>query len=173
DLFARRGIASLAFDKRGTGESTGDWRLSDFDALAEDVLAGVDFLRRDGRIRADKVGLWGVSQAGWVMARAAARSAAVAFLVPVPGGAVMPAEQELWRHHRNLEFPRVPERFIEVERKAGAMAYDWQRRHQLGRMPIPNPFADDNLNMFHDAPAVLGRVRQPVLAIFGGLDPLT
>jgi hypothetical protein len=40
-------------------------------------------------------------------------------------------------------------------------------------MPIPQPFQDDRLNMFHDAPAVLRRVRQPVLAIFGGLDTLT
>src|SRR5262249_4048650 len=73
--FAQHGIASLAFDKRGTGESTGDWQQSDFDDLADDVLAGVRLLRRDRRIRADKVGLWGISQAGWVMALAAARSA--------------------------------------------------------------------------------------------------
>jgi len=60
-----------------------------------------------------------------------------------------------------------------VERKAAGMAYDWQRRYQLGSMPLPNPFADDNLNMFHDAPSVLRRVRQPVLAVFGGMDTLT
>jgi dienelactone hydrolase len=173
DRFARHGIASLAFDKRGAGESTGDWRQADFDVLAEDVLAGVRFLRRDGRIRADKIGLWGISQAGWVIPLAAVRSADVAFIIPISGGAVTPAEQELWRHRQNLEFLGVRERFIEVERKAAAMAYDWQRRHQLGRLPIPNPFADDNLNMFHDAPAVLRQVRQPVLAIFGGMDTLT
>jgi hypothetical protein len=40
-------------------------------------------------------------------------------------------------------------------------------------MPIPNFFADDNLRMFHDAPAVLRQVKQPVLAIFGGMDTLT
>src|SRR5262249_18129472 len=89
------------------------------------------------------------------------------------GGAVMPAEQELWRQRQNLQFLGVPERFIEVERKAAAMAYDWQRRNQVGSMPLPNPFADDNLNMFHDAVAVLRNVRQPVLAIFGGMDTLT
>ena len=53
------------------------------------------------------------------------------------------------------------------------LAYDWQRLNRLGPMPIPQPFQDDRLNMFHDAPAVLRRVRQPVLAIFGGLDTLT
>jgi pimeloyl-ACP methyl ester carboxylesterase len=173
DRFARHGIATLAFDKRGVGESTGDWRRADFDELAEDVLAGVRFLRRGRRIRADKVGLWGVSQAGWVIPLAAARSEDVAFLVPISGGAVTPAEQELWRQRQNLAFLGVPARFIALERRAAALAYDWEQQTRLGRMPIPQPFADDKLNMFHDAPAVLRRVRQPVLAILGGMDTLT
>jgi dienelactone hydrolase len=173
DRFAREGIAVLAFDKRGSGSSGGDWRQADFDVLAGDVLAGVRFLRQDKRIRPDKVGLFGVSQAGWIIPLAASQSSEVAFIVPVSGGAVMPAEQELWRQRQNLEFLGVPERFIELARRAAAMEYDWQRRYQTGVMPLPSPFADDNLNMFHDAPAVLRRVRQPVLAVFGGLDTLT
>jgi len=173
DRLARSGIASLAFDKRGSGASTGDWRQADFGILADDVLAGVQSLRRNPRIRADKVGLFGISQAGWIIPLAASRSKDVAFVVPVSGGAVTPAEQELWRQRQNLEFLGVAERFINVERKAAAMAYDWQRRNQLGSMLLPNPFTDDNLNMFHDAPAVLRAVHQPVLAIFGGKDTLT
>jgi dienelactone hydrolase len=173
DRFARHGIATLAFDKRGSGESSGDWRRADFDDLVDDVLAGVAFLRRDKRIRADKVGLWGISQAGWIIPLAASRSRDVAFIVPISGAAVTPAEQEVWRQRQNLTFLGVPERFIELHRKGVMMAYQWHRRHQLGSMPIPNPFADDNLNMFHDAPAVLRQVRQPVLAILGGLDTLT
>jgi dienelactone hydrolase len=173
DRFAREGIAVLAFDKRGSGQSTGNWRTADFGELAEDVLAGVRYLQANQHIRADKIGLWGVSQAGWIIPLAAARSDAVAFIVPISGGAVMPAEQELWRQRQNLEFLGVPERFIAVERKAALLSYDWLRRYQLGSMPIPQPFADDNLNMFHDARAVLSRVRQPVLAILGGMDKLT
>jgi fermentation-respiration switch protein FrsA (DUF1100 family) len=173
DRFARQGIAVLAFDKRGVGESSGDWQKADFGELADDVLAGVQYLRRDSRIRADKIGLWGISQAGWIIPLAASRCPDVAFIVPISGGAVMPAEQELWRHRQNLEYLGVAERFIESERKAGMLAYDWDRQIRLGRMPLPQPFADDKLNMFHDAAAVLQRVRQPVLAILGGLDTLT
>jgi dienelactone hydrolase len=173
DLFARGGVACLYYDKRGAGESTGDWRAVDFDVLAEDVLAGVRFMQAQPRVRADKVGLWGVSQAGWIIPLAASQSNDVAFVVPVSGGAVMPAEQEVWRHRQNLLFLGVSERFIEAGRKASVMAYDWQRRNQTGRSPIPNVFADDQLNMYHDAAGVLRQVRQPVLAIFGGLDTLT
>src|SRR5262249_21988032 len=67
DRFARNGIAVLAFDKRGCGGSTGDWRQADFDELAGDVLAAFRHLRGDRRIRANKIGLWGISQAGWVI----------------------------------------------------------------------------------------------------------
>jgi pimeloyl-ACP methyl ester carboxylesterase len=173
DWFARHGIAVLAFDKRGCGESTGDWRQADFGELADDVLAAVRHLRGDSRIRGDKIGLWGVSQAGWVIPLAASRSDDVAFIVPISGGAVTPAEQELWRQRQNLEFLGVPERFIDLARQVAAVGFDWERENRLGHMPIPQPFEDQRLNMFHDAPAVLRRVRQPVLAIFGGLDTLT
>jgi dienelactone hydrolase len=173
DRLAREGIAVLTFDKRGSGASTGDWTRVGFDELAGDVLAGVHFLRQDKRIRADKIGLFGGSQAGWVIPLAASRSSDVAFIIPFSGGAVTPAEQELWRQRQNLAFLNVPARFVELERKAAAMVYDWQWRYQSGLVPLPNPFTDDNLNMFHDAPDVLRRVRQPVLAIFGGRDTLT
>src|SRR5262249_48498691 len=158
DRFARQGIAVLAYDKRGCGTSTGDWRLVDFEVLAEDVLAGVRSLCHDRRIRADKIGLWGISQAGWIIPLAASRSPDGAVIVPISGAAVMPAEQEVWRQRQNLEYLRVPERFIDVERKAVMLSYDWARQNRLGRMPIPEPFGDDHLNMFHDASAVLHRV---------------
>jgi pimeloyl-ACP methyl ester carboxylesterase len=173
DLFARHGIAVLAFDKRGSGESSGDSRQADFGELADDVLAAVRHLRSDSRIRGDGIGLWGISQAGWIIPLAASRSDDVAFIVPISGGAVTPAEQELWRQRQNLEFLGVPERFIDLERKVATLGYEWERDYRLGRMPIPQPFSDDRLSMYHDAPAVLRRVRQPVLAIFGGLDTLT
>jgi hypothetical protein len=46
--FAGLGYAVLAYDKRGTGGSTGDWKQADFAVLATDVLAGVRSLA--GRI---------------------------------------------------------------------------------------------------------------------------
>jgi alpha-beta hydrolase superfamily lysophospholipase len=52
DLFARNGIAALAYDKRGSGDSTGSYRTigADFRSLAEDVVAGVGHLRGRGDI---------------------------------------------------------------------------------------------------------------------------
>ncbi|MGI8983167.1 MAG: sigma factor [Acidimicrobiales bacterium] len=84
DLFARNGIAALAYDKRGSGGSTGSYREigADFRSLAEDVVAGVGHLRGRGDIDAGRVGVWGVSEGGYVVALAAA-SPEVAFVVGV------------------------------------------------------------------------------------------
>jgi dienelactone hydrolase len=163
----------LFYDKRGTGESTGNWQRAGFDQLVDDVLAGVRYLKTKERIAPDKIGLWGVSQAGWIIPLAASKSNDVAFVVPVSGGAVTPAEQETWRRRQNLVYLGVDERFIEAGRKAFVMAFEWQRGNQTGAMPLANPFASDDLNMYHDAAAVIANVRQPTLAIFGGLDTLT
>lgn len=68
-----------------------------FGELAEDVAAAVHFLRRRPEIRGDLVGLWGISQAGWVLPIAAGASRP-AFVITVSGagtGATV-AEQNLY-----------------------------------------------------------------------------
>lgn len=93
DVFARHGISVLLYDGRGAGESTGDFQTATFKDLAEDALAGVKFLKSRQNIKQDKVGLWGISQGGWVAPEAASISKDVAFLIIVSGAAVSPGEQ--------------------------------------------------------------------------------
>jgi uncharacterized protein len=59
DYFARRGIAALIYDKRGTGQSTGDWRTADFNDLAGDTLSAVRLLKNHARIDPKKIGIYG------------------------------------------------------------------------------------------------------------------
>lgn len=92
-LFARRGVAALVYDKRGTGASSGDWRRARFEGLAGDALAGVSLLKRRDDIRPDRIGLWGGSQGGWIATLAAARAADVAFLIIKAGPATTPARK--------------------------------------------------------------------------------
>ncbi len=97
DYFAQRGIAVLTYDKRGVGGSTGDWKTATFHELVEDVLAGVEFFKGRKEIDVRKIGLWGISQGGWLCPMAAACSSDIAFLVIVgaPSGTVR--EQQLQR----------------------------------------------------------------------------
>lgn len=93
-FFAGLGYAVLAYDKRGTGESTGDWKQADFSELAGDVLAGVRFLQSREDIRSDHVGLWGASQAGWIMPMVAARADEdIAFMIVHAGTGTTVQEQ--------------------------------------------------------------------------------
>lgn len=87
-LQAANGFAGLAFDKRGTGESEGDY-LQNFHVLADDVVAAVRWLRTQPEIDPDRIHLAGFSQGGWIAPLAALkdgniRSVLVGYGVMVP-----------------------------------------------------------------------------------------
>jgi hypothetical protein len=90
--YARRGIAALAYDKRGSGASTGAVSGATYEMFAADAAAAVEVLRRHGSVDPGRVGLWGLSEGEWV-APLAARQVAPAFLVLVSPSAMTPAEQ--------------------------------------------------------------------------------
>lgn len=92
--FLSRGFATLCYDKRGVGQSTGTFMfvgardsIPVFEDLASDMAAGVAFLRTRPEIDAKRVGLVGVSQAGWIVPIAAAKTQP-AFMVLLVGPTV-------------------------------------------------------------------------------------
>jgi pimeloyl-ACP methyl ester carboxylesterase len=96
DHFARRGVATLIFDKRGSGSSTGNWLDADFNDLAHDALACVQLLKSRKDINSKKIGLIGASQAGWVGPLAASMSRDVAFLIIISGPTVTVDREGWW-----------------------------------------------------------------------------
>lgn len=97
EAFALAGIAVLSWNKPGVGESSGDWRAQTFDDRASEVNDAIDYLRNRQEIDRNKIGMWGISQAGWIMPKVSARRTDVAFVVAVscPVGTVV--EQDLFR----------------------------------------------------------------------------
>ena len=85
DYLTRRGIAVLRVDDRGVGGSTGNVMRSTDDDFADDVLAGVAFLKGRKDIDGKRIGLIGHSEGGLVAPMAAARSPDVAFIVLMAG----------------------------------------------------------------------------------------
>ena len=69
-LFAAHGVATLAYDKRGTGGSEGEY-TQNFHVLARDVAAAVEALRARPDIDPELVHLQGGSQGGWIAPLAA------------------------------------------------------------------------------------------------------
>ena len=78
-ILVRRGIAVLAYDKRGNGQSRGNYpgeqaSTQTIDTLARDAQAAAGFLAAQPEIDARRVGLVGGSQAGWIIPLAASRA---------------------------------------------------------------------------------------------------
>ncbi len=96
---AKRGVASLLYDKRGVGESSGaSHDLASWDDLAGDVEGALALLRsRADVIDTSRIGLIGQSQGTWIIAKVAARNPAVKFLVSISGSGISAAEQETYR----------------------------------------------------------------------------
>jgi len=91
---ASRNVAILLPDKRGSGLSSGEWRLAGFEDFAADTNAGLDFVRSHTGIDPAQVGLVGVSQGGsWIAPIAAADRADLPFVVSLSGAAVTPNQQ--------------------------------------------------------------------------------
>ncbi len=90
------GFAVLRYDKRGVGDSGGVYEIAGnvpnserlFPVLAGDMLAGVEFLKTRPDVDPARIGLFGVSQAGWIIPLAASRSSDVKFMILVVGPTV-------------------------------------------------------------------------------------
>jgi pimeloyl-ACP methyl ester carboxylesterase len=95
EYLTRHGIATLIYDKRGVGKSTGDWKLSDFNNLAADAIASIDFLKQHKEINSRKIGIYGHSQGGMIGPLVASRSKDVAFVISGAGSAVPLYESEI------------------------------------------------------------------------------
>ncbi|HEX5944230.1 MAG TPA: alpha/beta fold hydrolase [Anaerolineales bacterium] len=87
------GIAVLVFDRRGSGASEGDFATADFEDLANDVIAVVEYLQSRPDITPNKIGLHGTSQGAWIAPIAAARKPDIACVVAVSASGVSPADQ--------------------------------------------------------------------------------
>src|SRR5262249_18410165 len=78
-VFVARGIAVLAYDKRGNGQSTGRYpgslaSGSTIRTLAGDAVAAARFLAAQRGIDRSRVGLYGLSQGGWIIPQAVGRA---------------------------------------------------------------------------------------------------
>ncbi len=152
EAFARAGIIALIYDKRSDYSRT----HRDFSALADDALAGIRKLRGMPGVDPDRVGLWGLSEGGWVAPLAASRAPGeVSFLITIGAPGLTPARTQAWNLNNRLTRAGVAPSTADAVVSTGmgiALA--------LGQFPAAD----------HDPVPVLRAVKQPVLAIWGELD---
>ena len=151
-FFARHGFAVLAYDKRGVRQSGGVYPgdLADestLDVLARDAEAAARFLAAQPGVDDARVGLWGVSQGGWIMPLAASREPAIRFLVLLVSPLETPGENSVYQEltGAGAQPPTMTPEQIDAEvRRRGPSGFD----------PVP----------------AIRSLRIPALWVYGGLD---
>lgn len=94
-MYAANGFASLVFDKRGTGESGGEY-VQNFRVLAGDVTAAVKWLRTQQTIDGTRIHLAGFSQGGWIAPLAALQDGGIRSLIIGYGPMVPVTGEDRW-----------------------------------------------------------------------------
>jgi uncharacterized protein len=104
-FMASQGLAVLTYDKRGVGDSGGTYQEaaseSNLALLAQDALAGVNYLKGRPEVDSSHIGLIGYSQAGWIIPLAAEQSGDVAFFVNLSGPVVSVGIEEAYSAYTN------------------------------------------------------------------------
>ena len=155
---AVNGIAVFLPDKRGTGQSGGEWRTASFEDFAEDTLAALRAVARQPEIDGGRVGIVGISQGGWIAPLVAAWSQDVRFVVNLSGAAVRPVDQLRHETRQTLRQEGVPNWLAGVLVPYAA-AFPQHRRAVWW-----------NRNGAFDPEPLWRATRQPALVVYGRED---
>lgn len=155
---AGEGFLALIYDKRSEGYSTAPVGDRSYALLAADAIAAVHMLQQRDDVDPAQVGLWGLSEGGWVAPLAATRSDDVAFVITIAGGGIGPLEQTAWATERALR-----QQGVTSEGTLRALT-----EHSFRFLVSAELFSEGTF----DPVPVLQQLRQPVLAIWGAEDHL-
>jgi len=189
------GYATFAWDKPGTGESSGQIDRSRLgEQRAQIVLDAIEVLKARTDIDPENIGLWGISQAGYVMPRVLAKSEEIAFMIAVSCPGMAGADQGAYLVSAQAVCAGVPEKQAEkmrnllstIERVPTYDAYVEYKQlldtlpgidsaaifgYTMGVRPeeewhVPDPDGE----YFWDPIEVIEQTTIPVLAFFGEKD---
>ena len=181
DALARQGIATLRYDDRGFGESTGDLVNVTTEDFKNDALAGVELLRKQFK----HVGILGHSEGGTIGLMLAAEGK-VDFVISLAGMAVSGEktllEQNRWTLQQSEYSQDVIDRYCTAleslfdELKAGRnpesashdLPAELEKNLQLAKAQSSTPYMRHFLAL--DLSDRLGKITCPVLALNGTKD---
>ena len=169
ERLAREGFVVLVADKRGVGGTGGTFNnqnngsRANLTLLAGDVTAAVEYLAQQAEVDSARVGLIGVSQAGWVAPLAASMSPRIRYIALVTAPAVSVFEEQVWSELRGDD-----QRSTTTSRAAAEKIMDtvnsrgFNPRPLLGALNIPGVWMfgdDDNSIPTQKSVAVLDSLR--------------
>lgn len=194
DYLARNGIASLRYDDRGTGKSTGDFISSSTLTFKDDAVSGIEFLRSIGCI--GPIGVLGHSEGGTIAFLIGAEDKAD-FIISLAGMAISGKETMMRQNEQSLDKLNLSEAEKSNSLKLIDLVFDemiFQTKHGTStpvniddlvaknNLSVPQmiiqslkmtqstrgPWVDTLISL--DPREFLGNVKCPVLAINGEKD---
>lgn len=109
EFLVSQGFAVLAYDKRGVGESEGDYDARDFNLLASDVAAGVRFLESRSDIDVARIGLHASSQGAMLAPIAKKHAPSIAFVIAKNPSLYNAEKSEILRTEAEMKADGYPE----------------------------------------------------------------
>ncbi len=86
DRFAELGITTVVWDKPGQGRSEGEFDINQpVQSSAQEVVDAARYLRETDVEGSGKIGIWGISRAGWIAPLALAQDRDISFWISVSG----------------------------------------------------------------------------------------
>jgi len=168
EAFLAKGYAVLFLEKRGVNGSGGHWAKQSFAGRAADVRAALDYLRSRPDIDGQRVGVCGHSQGGWIaQLAAAAYPDDVAFVVSLAGPSVSVRQQILDDMESEWRCAGLGEDKVRGKVKRARLLYGIYSG--VSRV-VKIGYLARILN--YDPQGVAGRIRCPVLAVYGENDRL-
>jgi hypothetical protein len=142
----RTGYATFAWDKPGTGESTGRIDRSRLqEQRTQIVLDAISAIKQRPEIDVSRIGLWGISQAGYVMPRVIDSGEDIAFMIAVSCPGVAGVDQGVYLVTAQAVCAGLPEKDADhvedlIRKASWAQSYDEYVRHksQLADYPVLN-----------------------------------
>jgi dienelactone hydrolase len=187
------GIGVFTYDRRGTGESSGDAKGNAYELLADDGIAAAQMLARDPRVDSRRIGFWGLSQGGWLSLLAASRYKATAFAISISAPMVTPDAQMNFAVANILRIKGHSKADIDLAISARTAVDEFERGRldrptaqarvdAAARKPwfdliyLDRTFSDPDKSGWakeirHDPLASIGEIRAPTLILYGSGDP--
>jgi len=193
-LLPALGIAVFVYDRRGTGESAGTANSGDFPLLADDAIAAIQALKHDPRIDPKRIGVWGLSQGGWLASLAASRSPDVRFAVAISAPVVRADEQMMFSSTNTLRVFGYSQPDIETMRATRKAVDDytrgkdtieharrlvedaarqpWFKYLYMGKTITERGVVGWRKEISNDPLDVVRQVNVPLLVLYGSTDPV-
>ncbi|MFC4305941.1 alpha/beta hydrolase family protein [Cohnella boryungensis] len=179
EKFASVGYASLSLDKPGIGGSSGHWLEQSMEDRAQEIVHAIEWARSLPEIDERFIGLWGASQAGWVIPKIVEKEPTLAFSILVSPAVNWISQGQYNTRAEMLRDGRTEDEIEEREAynarivqllERGSSYEEYLKLAAPDRLLSRDRWAFIARNFRSDASDELTRFTSPILLVLGGQD---